>query len=186
MLSPLRYYGAVTSGEMSTKLKATISGHRSAFTKLLKKIEDGKSNEEFDRNELGTILDLILEKQTLFSFTNTEDSDCNNTFLNSHVTLDEQTKRIFRLIEHFLTRWKHEYLTSLREFHRVSGNNIQRVKLGDVVQIHDDTLPRTHWKIGVIEELSYGNDNLVRSAKIRTSESVMNRPIVKLYPLEIC
>ena len=111
---------------------------------------------------------------------NTEDSHCNNTFLNSHVTLDEQTKRIFRLIEHFLTRWKHEYLTSLREFHRVSGNNIQRVKLGDVVQIHDDTLPRTNWKIGVIEELSYANDNLVRSAKIRTSESVMNRPIVKL------
>jgi hypothetical protein len=54
---------------MSTKLKATISGHRSAFTKLLKNIEDGKSNEEFDRNELGTILDLILKKQELFSFT---------------------------------------------------------------------------------------------------------------------
>ena len=63
---------------------------------------------------------------------NTEESDCNNTFLNSHVTLNEQTKRRFRLIEHFLTRWKHEFLTSLREFHRVSGNNIQRVKLGGI------------------------------------------------------
>jgi hypothetical protein len=60
------------------------------------------------------------------------------------------------------------------------------VKLSDVVQIHDDNLPRTNWKIGVIEELSYGNDNLVRSAKLRTSKSVMNRPIVKLYPLKIC
>jgi uncharacterized protein (DUF1330 family) len=45
------------------------------------------------------------------------------------------------------------------------------VKLGDVVQIHDDNLPRTNWKIGVIEELSYGNDNLVRSAKMRTPKS---------------
>ena len=60
------------------------------------------------------------------------------------------------------------------------------MKLDEVVQIHDDNLPRTNWKIGVIEELSYGNDNLVRSAKLRTPKSVMNRPIVKLYPLEIC
>jgi hypothetical protein len=60
------------------------------------------------------------------------------------------------------------------------------VKLGDVVQIPDDNLPGTNWKIGVIEELSYGNDNLVRSAKMRTSKSVMNRPIVKIHPLEIC
>jgi hypothetical protein len=60
------------------------------------------------------------------------------------------------------------------------------VKLGDAVQIHDDNLPRTNWKIGLIEELSYGNDNLVRCAQMRTSKSVMNIPIVKLYPLEIC
>ena len=52
--------------------------------------------------------------------------------------------------------------------------------------MHDDNLPRTNWKIGVSEELSYGNDNLVRSAKMRTSKSVMNTPIVKLYPLKIC
>ena len=83
-------------------------------------------------------------------------------------------------------RWKHDYLTSLREFHRVSGYNSQTVKVGDVVQIHEDNSPRTTWKLGVIEELIYGKDNLVRSAKIRTSKSVTNRPIVKLYPLEVC
>ena len=32
---------------MSTKLKAMISGHRSAFTKLVKTFEDRKSNEDF-------------------------------------------------------------------------------------------------------------------------------------------
>jgi len=71
-LSPLRYYGAVTSGKMSTKLKATRSGHRSALTKLVKKFEDGKSNEEFDRDELATILDLILDKQKLLSELNSQ------------------------------------------------------------------------------------------------------------------
>ena len=57
---------------------------------------------------------------------NTEESDCNNTFLDSHVTLNEQTKRRFHLIEHFLTRWKHEYLTYVRIFHRVSKATIFR------------------------------------------------------------
>lgn len=41
---------------MSTKLKAMRSGHRSALTKLVKKFKDGKSNEEFDRDKLVTIL----------------------------------------------------------------------------------------------------------------------------------
>ncbi|XP_063442133.1 uncharacterized protein LOC134722442 [Mytilus trossulus] len=104
----------------------------------------------------------------------------------NHETMNDQAKRRFRLIEQFLARWKHEYLTSLREFHRVSGNNNQSVKQGDVVQIYDDNSPRTTWKLGVIEELTYGNDNLVRSATVRTSNSKLNRPIVKLYPLEIC
>ena len=57
---------------------------------------------------------------------NTVESDCNNTFWNHHVTLNEQTKRRFHLIEHFLTRWKHEYLTSLPKFHRVSKATIFR------------------------------------------------------------
>ena len=71
-MSPLRYYGAVTSGKMSTKLQTTQSVHRSALTKLVKKFEDGKSNEEFDRDELATILDLILDKQKLLSELNSQ------------------------------------------------------------------------------------------------------------------
>ena len=47
----------MTSGKMSTKLKATRSGHRSPFTKLVKKFEDGNSNEKFDRDELATIIE---------------------------------------------------------------------------------------------------------------------------------
>jgi hypothetical protein len=62
----------VSSGKISTKAKATRSGHRGAFTKLVKKFEDGKSNEEFDRDELATILDLFLDKQKLLSELNSQ------------------------------------------------------------------------------------------------------------------
>lgn len=114
--------------------------------------------------------------------TEDENQDCNN--LGTHKRLKREVNRRFQLIEHFTKRWRQEYLTSLREFHRISGNNAQTIKVGDIVQVHDDS-PRTTWKIAIVEELIYGRDNLVRSAVIRTNSGVTNRPIVKLYPLEV-
>ncbi|CAG2211221.1 unnamed protein product [Mytilus edulis] len=57
---------------MSTKLKGTRSGHRSALTRLLRRFDDVKSNEEFDRDELSTILDLIIDKQRYLSDLNNQ------------------------------------------------------------------------------------------------------------------
>jgi hypothetical protein len=51
--------------------------------------------------------------------------------------------------------------------------------------VHDEK-PRNVWKLTVIEELIRGNDGLVRAASIRTKNGQTNRPITKLYPLEIC
>ena len=47
--------------------------------------------------------------------------------------------------------------------------------------IHDD-VPRTKWKMAVIEQLIRGND---RAATIRYNGGRTNRPISKLYPLEV-
>ena len=43
------------------------------------------------------------------------------------------------IVKHFWTRWKGEYLNALRETHKVTGNNEQRVKIRDVILVHDDT-----------------------------------------------
>ena len=88
------------------------------------------------------------------------------------------------LFQTFWHRWKHDYLTYLREFHRTSGNNQQKIKVRDVVLVHDDS-PRRNWKLAVIEDLHKGGDGLVRAADIRTSRGRTNRPIIKLYPLEV-
>ena len=64
-------------------------------------------------------------------------------------------KVLANILQSFQKRWRHEYLTSLREVHRATGNNSTSVKTGDVVLIHDDT-PRTTWKMGVIEDLITG------------------------------
>ena len=81
-----------------------------------------------------------------------------------------------KVISHFQSRWKRENLTSLREFHKVSGHNKQLIKKGDVVLVHDDK-PRLNWKLAVIEELLTGNDGLVRAANIRTGNHITSRPI---------
>ena len=84
----------------------------------------------------------------------------------------------------FKKRWRHEYLTSLREHHKASGENQQTVRKGDVVIVHDDN-PRATWKMAVVDELLVGKDKLVRAANIRTSTGITSRPITKLYPIEV-
>ena len=51
-------------------------------------------------------------------------------------------------------RCKWEYLTSLREFHNTTGNNVQ-VKMGDIVLVHDD-MPNVNWKLAVIQQVIKG------------------------------
>ena len=65
-----------------------------------------------------------------------------------HVTTQTDVTKRARaqghLISQFRERWRHEYLTSLRQFHQTSGDNNQTIRVGDVVQIYDES-PRTQW-----------------------------------------
>ena len=88
------------------------------------------------------------------------------------------------LIEKFWSRWKTEYLTSLREFNKTCGHNDATIKVGDVVIVHDEK-PRMQWKLALVDELIKGGDDLVRAAHIQIGRYRTTRPIVKLYPLEV-
>jgi len=102
----------------------------------------------------------------------------------SDALMRKRAKTQALILKHFWVRWKQEYLTSLREFHKTTGKNDQVVKVGDIVLVHDD-IPRVRWKLAVIKEVVKGGDGLIRSAVIRTANGVTNRPITKLYPMEI-
>jgi transposase InsO family protein len=106
------------------------------------------------------------------------------TFQPKSSDIRNQAKAKNDLLQHFWKRWQHEYVTSLREFHKVTGRNENKIKVGDVVQVHDDS-KRVTWKLAVVESLIEGEDGLVRAANIRTSNGYTNRPITKLYPLEV-
>ena len=75
-------------------------------------------------------------------------------------------------------------MTGLREFHQSNAPNVQTVKPGAVVLVHDDTL-RINWRLAIVEDTIAGEDGLVRAANIRTSTGRTDHPIAKLYPLEV-
>ena len=80
-------------------------------------------------------------------------------------TLRQRANKQALLLQQFWYRWKHEYLTSLREFHRNTGTNKRAIKKGDVVLFHDKS-PRSTWELAVVEGLIEGGDGLVRTAKL--------------------
>ena len=64
------------------------------------------------------------------------------------------------------------------------------IKVGDVVIVKDEHLPRSHWKLGVIQEVLTGRDGRTRAAVIKVAASdqrysILRRLIQLLYPLEI-
>ena len=105
-------------------------------------------------------------------------------------TLDKRSKHLDFVIKQCWKRWKTEYLPQLREAHstnsKLRGHGTQNmIKVGDVVLVHNDIEKRTHWPLAVVTKLNTGRDGFVRSADIRTKNGVTNRPIAKLYPLEV-
>jgi hypothetical protein len=85
----------------------------------------------------------------------------------------------------FWRKWSTSYLPSLREHHQATKGPMKEIiKIGDVVQIHQDS-KRSEWKLAVVEQLNRGADGKVRSAEIRTANGRTSRPINKLYPLEV-
>ena len=113
-----------------------------------------------------------------------QDDEVNDPTYGDDMDLRKRTKIQALVFKHSWTKWQKEYLTSLREFCHSTGNNTQTIGVGDVVLIHDDT-PQIQWRLGVIEHLNKGKDGLARSANVRTSTGQTNRPIAKLYPLEV-
>ena len=107
-------------------------------------------------------------------------------------TLTRGAKFLQRTLDHFWNRWRSEYLTQLREYHRYSkrANSVRKAQVGDVVCLHENKTPRQQWRLGKIERLLHGRDGHVRSAVVRVKSgnsptAEWRRPLQRLYPLEV-
>ena len=60
-----------------------------------------------------------------------------------------------------------------------------KINISDAVMIKGDEKNCGKWKIGIIENIFMGKDNIIRSVRIRTGKSIIERPIQLLYPMEL-
>ncbi|XP_071104136.1 uncharacterized protein [Haliotis cracherodii] len=99
---------------------------------------------------------------------------------------DRLTKKRFRqsqvLADNFWRKFIKEYLPNLQQ--RVKWmDELRNVQTDDVVLIIDHLHTRSEWKIGQVIETYAGSDGRERSAKVKTSDNEILRPVSKLIKL---
>ena len=89
-----------------------------------------------------------------------------------------------RLADIFWLRWVKEYLPELPHRREPHGRGHQ-VKIGDLVQIIDQNLPRNVWIRGRVIAVYPGPDDIVRTVDVQTKGGVLRRPVRKLVILPL-
>ncbi len=95
-----------------------------------------------------------------------EDTDFNDTA----DTFRKRDRYLSRLLQHYWRRWKSEYLVDLREHHKMNKakSTVPVIKEGDIVTVEDENRRnRTCWRLGKIESVLHGRDDVARGAKVR-------------------
>ena len=87
-------------------------------------------------------------------------------------------------LDHFWSSWSSVYLRNLpptvnRFFPR--GD----LKVGSVVLIREDNVPRLKWPLGRVQELFPGKDGVTHIISLKTAKGVETRSIRKLHDLEV-
>eukprot|EP00922_Rhytidocystis_sp_ex-Travisia-forbesii_P050360 GHVS01074872.1.p1 GENE.GHVS01074872.1~~GHVS01074872.1.p1 ORF type:complete len:212 (+),score=14.67 GHVS01074872.1:225-860(+) len=96
-----------------------------------------------------------------------------------------------KIVQEVWKSWYREYILALRDYRtqrpRQAGE-IMEPSVGDVVLMDDDppvARKRDQWKLGVIKGLIRGRDGQVRVVTVRCRGIDVERPIIKLYPIEM-
>lgn len=90
-----------------------------------------------------------------------------------------------QVMNHFWSRWSREYINNLQTRQKWKQNNQTLLQIGRLVLLKDENLPPMRWKLGRLEELHRGNDDVVRVATVKTENGVVTRAVSKLCLLPI-
>ena len=104
--------------------------------------------------------------------------------------LSKRIKYLHNLLESYWNQWTKEYLNELREHHTTGKSVNSIIKLGDIAFIHNHNAKRNVWKLGKVVRLFRSKDQNVRATTVKIYNQNLlyqhiNRPVNKLYPVEI-
>lgn len=106
------------------------------------------------------------------------------------LTADIARKRLgqlTKLFDQFWTKFQKEYFLVLRDRHVLPSQAYEgsKIKPGCIVLVHEDVIKRPIWKMALVTKLLPSRDGLPRAAQIKTQNGITNRPVNKLFPLEL-
>ena len=108
----------------------------------------------------------------------------------SHGYIKRKWRQAQFLADVFWRRFKREYLTQLQQRHKWNKER-RSMKIGDIVFVVDNSLPRNEWNIGKVVKVCSSSDNKVRSCDVSilsnkflsNKKIILSRPINKLVLL---
>jgi hypothetical protein len=92
-------------------------------------------------------------------------------------------RQVQYLADVFWRRWTREYLPTL-QLRQKWTESTRNTRIGDIVIVIDDNMPRNTWLLGRVIQCYPGSDGLVRSVKVVTKNATLVRPVHKLSLLE--
>ncbi|KRY51746.1 hypothetical protein T03_17621 [Trichinella britovi] len=87
------------------------------------------------------------------------------------------------MMEHLWSRWKREYLVTLSA-HGKWRQLQQQVRVGDIVLVAEQNLPRSQWALRRITELQDGIGGVARSARVKISNGMITISVRSLILVE--
>ena len=111
--------------------------------------------------------------------------------VSTNKTLTRRAKNHQRILNQLVSRWRKEYLLSLREYRGVQlKHQGPSIKVGDVVILKDENTVRNFWKLAKVIELLEGADGIPRAALINVATTngppkILRRSIRHLIPIEV-
>jgi hypothetical protein len=89
-----------------------------------------------------------------------------------------------QLADSFWKKWRELYLPELARRSKWHERSPE-FRVGDVVLVVDNSLPRNEWRKALVEKVIPGSDGVGRVAIIRTNGKSYTRPIMKLAKLDV-
>ena len=104
-------------------------------------------------------------------------------YLNTKIPPLQRYMQIQQMLQDWWRQWSLEYLQTLQERHKWKQAK-KDIGIDDIVLISDEAMPPAKWPLARVIKCYKGKDGLIRVVDLKTSTSVLKRPIHKLILLE--
>ena len=106
--------------------------------------------------------------------------------LESRKDLPRHYQQIKKKKETFWKAFNEQYLEKLRFTQDKMGNHFKNTpKVGDICLVYDPEVPRSKWKMAIVQSRVISTDGECRSCVIKTENAVTSRPTNFLYKMEL-